>query len=87
VEACKNGDFDIIFMDLKKLVPDGIEATKQIKILNTKIPVIAISAHSEAQNGIECTNAGMIEYIEKPFTLEQIRDVITRFTGISMIPG
>jgi CheY-like chemotaxis protein len=84
VEACKNEDFDIILMDLKMPVLDGVEATKQIRLFNVKVPIVAISAHSEARNGVECTLAGMNAYVEKPFTLEEIQNVITRFTGISL---
>jgi CheY-like chemotaxis protein len=84
VEACKNEDFDIILMDLKMPVLDGVEATKQIRLFNKSVPIVAISAHSEAQNGIACALAGINAYVEKPFTLEEIQHVITHFTGIML---
>jgi len=81
VESCKTGDFDFILMDIKMPVLDGIEATKLIRTFNTQIPIIAVTAHSEFHTRLECINAGMNEFIEKPFTGEQIQSVIARLSG------
>lgn len=81
VESCKTGDFDFIFMDIRMPELDGIEATKLIRAFNTKIPIIAVTAHFEFHTRQECINAGMNEFIEKPFTCEQIESVITRLSG------
>jgi CheY-like chemotaxis protein/HPt (histidine-containing phosphotransfer) domain-containing protein len=72
-------DFDLVFMDMQMPVLDGIETTKMIRgstsnVLNSKIPIIAMTAN--AMKGTEeiCLNAGMDDYIPKPIKLEQLNE-------------
>ena len=70
VEAVKEQHFDVILMDIQMPVMNGINASIAIRKLGgerSKIPIIAMTAHSlhgEMQN---CYNAGMNGYVAKPF--------------------
>ena len=82
LEACKSGDFDAILMDIEMPELDGIEATKNIRLFNKKIPIIAITAYVTEQNRNKCSDAGMNGFLAKPVTQFLIEDVITGFVGI-----
>jgi CheY-like chemotaxis protein/signal transduction histidine kinase len=68
--------YDIILMDIKMPVMDGITATKKIREIeqttNSHTPVIAITANALAGDKENCIAAGMNEYISKPFQIEDL---------------
>jgi signal transduction histidine kinase/CheY-like chemotaxis protein/HPt (histidine-containing phosphotransfer) domain-containing protein len=71
VNEVKNNEYDIVLMDLRMPVLNGIDATKKIKQLkNTKkvaIPIIALTATTQKTDVDECLKAGMVKVISKPF--------------------
>ncbi|MFW5886435.1 MAG: response regulator [Bacteroidota bacterium] len=68
--------YDIILMDVQMPVMDGITATQKIRELesstNSHTPIIAITANALAGDRENCINAGMNEYISKPFQIEDL---------------
>ena len=75
----KNGQYDLILMDLHMPVMDGYEATRQIRAFNSLIPIVALtaSAQSEVQEKIE--QAGMNDLIVKPFHPAELNRKISAF--------
>lgn len=65
---------DLILLDIHMPILDGYETCKQLKAesLYKDIPVIFVSAMSEAFNKLLAFNVGGIDYIEKPFQLEEV---------------
>ena len=82
-EACRNGDFNAILMDIDMPVLDGIEATRYIRAFNKEIPIVAITAYADDQMRNECADAGMNAFLAKPCSREEIKDVITECIEIS----
>lgn len=68
-------------MDIRMPETDGLAATEEIrKIKNcAHIPVIAISASVDRESKAECLRAGMTDFIEKPFFIEQIRRILKKY--------
>ncbi len=80
VNICKNrSDIDIILMDIKMPVMDGIEATRQIKIMKPKIPVIAVTAYSYDTDRKKLLESGFDEYLPKPLKQESLIKTINQF--------
>jgi signal transduction histidine kinase len=80
VNICKNRkDIDIILMDIKMPVMDGIEATRQIKIMKPEIPVIAITAYAYATDKKRLLESGFDEYLPKPLKRESLIKMINQF--------
>ena len=84
VEAYRRGNLDLILMDCHMPMVDGFEATAQIRGIerqqgDTHIPVIALTA--DIQKGVEeqCNQAGMDAYLSKPFSQEELQELIGRF--------
>lgn len=82
VEILKNKSFDIILMDMQMPEMDGIEATVKIREeLKLQTPVIALTANAFKSEVERCKNAGMNDYITKPFEEFNLIETISRYTG------
>lgn len=63
---------DIILMDIAMPEMNGIEATRRIRELSTKIPVLAVTAHTEKLVLDEVINAGYTDYVLKPIQHKEL---------------
>jgi len=82
VEAWKNGNYNLIFMDVQMPVMDGLEAVREIRSLESHdqhIPIIAMTAHTMKGYREECIRAGMDGYVTKPLNPNAVYDVINRW--------
>lgn len=77
--------FDLVFMDVSMPVMDGYETTKMIRAQTRfkNLPIIALTAHAFVNERSVCLNAGMNDYLAKPFTLDELKQIIYKWTGIS----
>jgi len=67
IEKLKAGSYDIILMDLQMPEMNGLEATEYIrKTMNSRIPIIALTADVTTVDLAKCKTAGMNDYIAKP---------------------
>ncbi|NLF84048.1 MAG: response regulator, partial [Candidatus Gastranaerophilales bacterium] len=82
IEAFKNNRYGLILMDCQMPVMDGYEATKEIrKIEKNEIergytPIIALTAHAMEEAKHKCKEAGMDDYLSKPFEIEKMINTI-----------
>ncbi|MFS0869497.1 PAS domain S-box protein [Paenibacillus xylanilyticus] len=77
VRALERESYDIVFMDIKMPIMDGIEATCKIRQTHPEIPVIAaITAFAGASDREACLQCGMQDFISKPFSSSEITRVL-----------
>jgi signal transduction histidine kinase/CheY-like chemotaxis protein/HPt (histidine-containing phosphotransfer) domain-containing protein len=101
VEVARSGDeairmvaeqtFDLVFMDCQMPVMDGIAATKAIRLFEERrgverIPIVALTAHTLAISRDECLEAGMDDYISKPFDMQDLSRAISKHLGNGETP-
>jgi len=91
VEVADNGEialamvrqhrYDLVFMDMQMPVMDGIEATRAIRALPglQKLPIVAMTANAMEQDRRRCTEAGMNDFLVKPFDPEQAIELAGRW--------
>ncbi len=75
VEAAKAGRFDLILMDIKMPVMDGVAATRAIRALGgpaSLVPIIALTANAEPEDAESYLSAGMNGVVEKPMKPEHL---------------
>jgi CheY-like chemotaxis protein/two-component sensor histidine kinase len=82
VEFVRNmPDIDLILMDIKMPVMDGIEATKIIKQIRPTIPIIAQTAYAFNEEKKRILDAGCDEYLAKPVQFEKLMRLIDKYIG------
>ncbi len=75
--------FDVVLMDAQIPVMDGMAATRAVRrsrSTNADIPIIGLTAHASDEARANCLEAGMNDYLSKPYTLEQLRALLLRWT-------
>lgn len=74
---------DLVLMDINMPGIDGLTATRLLRSTPAprRVPVIAGTACPESVFGPQCAAAGMDGYLSKPFTLEQLRQLLVRWAG------
>jgi CheY-like chemotaxis protein/HPt (histidine-containing phosphotransfer) domain-containing protein len=68
-------DFDVVLMDVRMPVMDGLEATRRIRSLEGcrgQVPIVALTAHAFREQVAECETAGMTSHLAKPFTMQAL---------------
>lgn len=81
LEEIKDKAYDLVLMDLQMPHMDGIAATREIRKLpgdKRNIPIIAITANATINDRERCLNAGMNEFIAKPYTAEDLEEKVAR---------
>ncbi|GEM54077.1 hypothetical protein B0A58_06150 [Flavobacterium branchiophilum NBRC 15030 = ATCC 35035] len=82
IEMLKKKSFDIILMDIQMPELDGIEATKIIRNeLHLNTPIIALSANAFKTEIEKCKNAGMTDYISKPFEEHVLYEIVSKYAA------
>lgn len=82
IETIKSGIFDLVLMDVEMTDMDGITATKKIRELEgnkSRIPIIAVTAHSSMKDREKCLAAGMDDYIAKPINIHFLKLTIDQW--------
>ena len=81
LNICTQKKFDLIFMDCQMPVMDGFQATRQIRrsALNQTTPIVALTGLDSDNERQACLQAGMNDFITKPFTQEQLHNAIIQW--------
>ncbi len=79
VAAVRRERFDLVLMDCQMPVMDGYEATRAIRALGTRVPILAMTANALPGDREKCLAAGMDDYITKPIKREAVVAVLSRW--------
>ncbi|HXP73650.1 MAG TPA: ATP-binding protein [Stellaceae bacterium] len=89
IDAAQARQYDLVLMDVKMPVMDGIAATKAIRRLGNgmrDIPVIALTANAMPEEIARCRAAGMTDHLAKPIDRETLLSLVARWTGNASPP-
>ena len=81
VELAESEKPDLILMDIKMPVMDGLEATRQIKAKNPDLPIIALTANAFDSDRHAAFEAGCNDFIPKPVNAEKCIQTIAKYIG------
>jgi signal transduction histidine kinase/DNA-binding response OmpR family regulator len=82
VEQVRAHQFDVVLMDCQMPVMDGYQATAAIRALGgygARLPIVALTANAMAGDAQKCIDAGMNEFLAKPFTIAQLQARLARW--------
>ncbi|MEM6347840.1 MAG: response regulator, partial [Bacteroidota bacterium] len=82
-EAVRDGDFEIVLMDIQMPVLDGLNATRKIRAeipIHRQPTIIAMTANAMQGDREMCIEAGMNDYISKPFRMKELAQKIAEYT-------
>lgn len=84
VEQFQEWHPDLIWMDRRMPVMDGIEATRRIRSLprGAQVKIVAVTASAFKEQQQEMLDAGMNDFVRKPYRFEEIYDCLARQLGI-----
>ena len=75
---------DLIWMDRRMPVLDGVEATRRIRSLpgGDKVKIVAVTASVLSEQQQELVGAGMDDFVNKPYRFEELYDCMARHLGL-----
>ena len=87
VEACRTSAFDLVLMDCQMPELDGLQATREIRALGVRIPILALTASATSGDRDQCLAAGMDDYLTKPIELTVLASKIEHWLAVAVAPA
>jgi CheY-like chemotaxis protein len=79
IKKVENTDYELILMDIQMPILDGYEATKEIRKINTNIPIIALTANAMKEDIEKTKAAGMQMHLNKPIEIDKFFEALLEF--------
>jgi CheY-like chemotaxis protein len=79
IDYLEGESVDLIFMDCQMPFMDGFEATRHLRARGVTTPVVALTAFARAEDEQHCLEAGMNDFLSKPFRQSELREVLARW--------
>jgi len=75
----KPGNFELVLTDWNMPGKTGVEVTRAIRAIDPKVPIVMITTEAEKARVLEAIQAGVTDYLVKPFTTEKLREKLDRY--------
>ncbi|WP_237713593.1 response regulator [Herbaspirillum sp. GW103] len=84
LEAVRNGSYDLVLMDCMMPIMDGYQATAEIRAYEQaqgrpRTPIVALTASAIEGDRQRCLDAGMDDYLSKPFTQVGLMNTVEKW--------
>ncbi len=76
IDLVKEGNFDVVLMDIHMPGIDGMEASRRIRVFNKDIPIIALTAVDFESNHQSISDSGINAIVSKPFSVTNLTEKI-----------
>ena len=81
VDMAEKGGYDLVLMDIKMPVMDGLEATKAIKEKLPELPIVALTANAFDSDRTLAMEAGCNDFLSKPVSSDLCLKTIKKLIG------
>jgi len=78
LDILTNNAVDLVITDIRMPHLSGMEILKYVKENQSETPVIVITAYGSIQQAVEALKAGALDYIVKPFDIEELKILVAR---------
>jgi signal transduction histidine kinase/DNA-binding response OmpR family regulator len=84
INAVVNRSYDVLLMDCEMPEMDGFTATRELRARETeggrRLPIVAMTANTSAEDRERCLDAGMDDHISKPVQFDELLTAIVKWT-------
>ncbi len=87
VEKVEKNTPDLVILDIILPDKDGIDVLKEIRSIDRNVPVIMLTAVSRVRIAVEAMKAGAVDYLTKPFDIEELIIVIKNIFNAEKLKG
>ena len=81
-ETFQADSFDLVLTDWNMPEKSGLELLKEIRASGSSVPVIMVTTEGEKTRVIEAIQAGVTDYLCKPFEQEELRDKLDKYVTV-----
>ncbi len=74
----ENKEFGLILLDLRMPGMDGMEVLRRVREIRPDIRIIILTAYGTIESAVEAIKLGAVDFIQKPFSAEEIRELVSR---------
>jgi DNA-binding response OmpR family regulator len=85
LKAITEQDFGIVILDLKLPGKDGIEVLKEAREKRPQLKGVIITAYPSVETAVKATKEGALDYLTKPFDLNQLEQIIRDTLGVIQV--
>lgn len=76
IQRYRDQEFGIVFLDIWMKHFDGLETLQQLRLLNSRTPIVVMSGHAKIETAVKATKFGAVNFLEKPLSLEKILPIL-----------
>src|ERR1700756_569900 len=74
-----------IITDVRMPEMTGLELVERLKALNSTLPIIVITGHGDVPRAVEAMRAGVLDFLEKPFSEQRILAALSRAWATELV--
>jgi two-component system chemotaxis response regulator CheY len=79
VNMFKAGTYDLVLTDWNMPKKNGLDVIREIRAVNATVPIIMVTTEAEKSRVLEAIQAGVSDYLVKPFTADTLREKLGKF--------
>jgi two-component system, chemotaxis family, chemotaxis protein CheY len=79
VTMFKEQPFDMVLTDWNMPKKSGLEVIREIRAINKTVPIIMVTTEAEKSRVLEAIQAGVSDYLVKPFTADTLREKLEKY--------
>ncbi len=83
LEIVRSRHIDLMLTDMRMPGMSGIELLKQVRKIREDIGVIILTGYGEIESYIEAMNFGAMEYVSKPFKVNELKFIVSKILAMS----
>ena len=83
LEIVREAHIDLMLTDMRMPGMNGIDLLKRVRKIRKEIGVIILTGYGEIESYIEAMNFGAIEYVSKPFKVNELKFIVNKILGNS----
>jgi two-component system chemotaxis response regulator CheY len=80
--AFQHGSFQLVMTDWNMPNKSGIELTRDIRATGSKVPIFMVTTEGEKGRVLEALQAGITDYLVKPFTADALREKLGKYVAM-----